>query len=81
MTARLAEGAIVDELDVPGVGPVTARFSRCPAGWQAAFELHDPAVCDLAVVHRLVAPTLREARAAVPEAAAYLLGRPASFSV
>ena len=63
MSARLAEGAIVDEIDVEGVGAVPVRFSRCEAGWQAAFELNDPSISDLAVVHRLVAPTLREARA------------------
>ncbi len=31
---------------------------------------------DLSVVHRLVAETLPEARAAVPQAVAYLLGTP-----
>jgi hypothetical protein len=81
VSARLADGAIVDEVDVDGVGAVPVRFTRCEAGWQAAFELNDPSVSDLAVVHRLVASTLREARALVPQAASFLLGRPVDVSL
>jgi hypothetical protein len=81
VSARLADGAIVDEIDVDGIGTLPVRFSRCEAGWQAAFELDDPAISDLAVVHRLVAPTLREARAMVPQAASFLLGRPVDVSL
>jgi hypothetical protein len=77
----LDAGAIVDELDVVGVGAVTARLSRCPAGWEASFEVRDPAVGDLAVVHRLVAPTLGEARTAVPRAVRFLLGCPVDAPV
>jgi hypothetical protein len=76
MPASLADGAIVDEIVVDGVGVVPVRFNRCPAGWQVTFELRDPAVGDLAVQHKLVAPSLREAKASVPRAATYLLGRP-----
>jgi hypothetical protein len=72
--ASLAAGSIVDELVVDGVGVLPVKFARCPAGWQVTFELCDPAVPGLAVVHRLVAPTLKDARASVPRAAAYLLG-------
>jgi hypothetical protein len=75
VTARLDAGGIVDEIAVDD-RTLTVRFERCPAGWQAAFELAHPAVGDLAVIHRLVAPTLAEARAAVPRAAVYLLGAP-----
>jgi hypothetical protein len=73
---RLDAGAIVDEV-VGGDGrSVTVRYERCPAGWQAAFELAHPEVSDLSVVHRLVADTLSDAKAAVPGAIAYLLGTP-----
>ena len=80
MSASLAAGAIVDEMTVDGVGVVPVRFNRCPAGWQVTFELRDPAVGDLAVQHKLVAPSLREAKAAVPRAAAYLLGHPVDLT-
>ena len=70
-------GAIVDEMVVDGIGVVPVRFNRCPVGWQVTFELRDPAVGDLAIQHKLVAPSLREAKLAVPRAAAYLLGHPA----
>ncbi len=78
---RLEAGAVVDEVDVPGVGPVPVRVQRCPAGWQATFEVTDPATSDLSVVHKLVAPTYREAKAAVPQAVAFLLGRPVDAPV
>jgi hypothetical protein len=85
MAASLADGAILDEVVVAGVGVLPVRISRCPAGWQVVFELRDPAVGDLTVVHKLVAPTSRDAKASVPRAAAYLLGMPLddapSFSV
>ena len=60
----------------PGDLVTEVRFERCPAGWQASFELHDPSVDDLAICHRLVAPTLRDARVAVPQAIGFLLGYP-----
>jgi hypothetical protein len=72
--SRLEAGAVVDEIDVPGVGIVPVRVQRCPAGWQATFEVTDPATSDLSVVHKLVAPSYREAKAAVPQAVAFLLG-------
>lgn len=76
MTARLAAGAIWEFVDGPGDLATEVRFERCPAGWQASFDLCDPAVDELALVHRLVAPTLRDARIAVPKAIAFLLGYP-----
>jgi hypothetical protein len=78
--ARLDAGAIVDEV-VAGDLVVRVRYERCPAGWQAAFELRHSDVDDLAVTHRLVAETLGEAKALVPSAIAYLLGRPVDDSV
>jgi hypothetical protein len=78
---RLEAGAVVGEIDVPGVGVVPVRVQRCPAGWQATFEVHDPAASDLSVVHKLVAPSYREAKAAVPQAIEFLLGRPVGAPV
>ena len=79
--SRLEAGAVVDEIDVPGVGWVPVRVQRCPAGWQATFQVRDSAGSDLSVVHKLVAPTYREAKASVPQAVAFLLGRPVDAPV
>jgi hypothetical protein len=76
MVARLDAGGIVDEIPAEAGQIIKVRFERCPAGWQASFELTHPEVDDLAVVHRLVAPTLADARAAVPNAVRYLAGTP-----
>jgi hypothetical protein len=76
VTARLDGGAIVDEVTTGDGFTVTVRFERCPAGWQAAFELTHPEVDDLAVAHRLVTDSLAEAKATVPKAIAYLRGTP-----
>jgi hypothetical protein len=76
VTARLDGGAIVDDITAPDGRLITVRFERCPAGWQAAFELSHPAVDDVAVVHRLVTDSLAEAKATVPTAIAYLMGTP-----
>ena len=75
MTARLAGGAIVDDLVVEGMA-ITVRYERCPAGWQATFDVRHPDVSDLAVTHRLVAPSLGQAKTAVPAAVRFLVGRP-----
>ena len=76
MDARLADGALHEEIDVDRVGPLAVRYERCPAGWSVAFTVTNPEVADLGVVHRLVAPTLKDARRAVPQAIAFLLGHP-----
>jgi hypothetical protein len=76
VVARLDAGAIVDEVTTDDGRQVTVRYERCPAGWQAAFELSHPEVDNLAVVHRLVSTTLAEAKASVPPAIAYLSGTP-----
>jgi hypothetical protein len=69
-------GAIVDEVVAPTGEQVSVRYERCPAGWQAAFELTHPEVENLAVTHRLVTETLADAKASVPNAIAFLLGTP-----
>jgi hypothetical protein len=74
--ARLDAGAIVDEVLTDDGTVVNVRYERCPAGWQASFELTHPDVNDLAVVHRLVTDSLGEAKATVPAAIAFLRGRP-----
>jgi hypothetical protein len=74
--ARLDAGAIVDEVVADDGTVVKVRYERCPAGWQAAFELTHPDVFDLAVIHRLVTDTLAQAKASVPAAIAFLMGRP-----
>ncbi|MBV9871826.1 MAG: hypothetical protein JO214_14495 [Frankiaceae bacterium] len=74
--ARLEAGAIVDEVTLCDGFVITVRYERCPAGWQAAFELTHPDVNDLAVIHRLVSDTLAEAKAAVPSAVEFLRGTP-----
>lgn len=76
MGARLDAGAIVDDIQLADGRCISVRFERCPAGWQAAFELTHQDADDLAVVHRLVSQTLADARATVPSAVAYLLGTP-----
>jgi hypothetical protein len=76
VAARLDGGAIIDEVTTAAGDQVSVRFERCPAGWQAAFELTHPEVENLAVTHRLVTDTLAEAKASVPSAIAFLLGTP-----
>jgi len=72
----VAGGAIFDVVSGPGSLSTEVRLSRCPSGWQATFEVTQPEVSDISVVHRLVAPSLAEAKAAVPQAIAFLLGYP-----
>ena len=69
---HLDSGAIVDEVDLEGLGLLTARYHRDGEGWTATFTLTADPQDDLAVCHRLVAPTLADARRAVPLAAAFL---------
>lgn len=75
MTVRLEAGGIVAVVMVDG-RQLPVRLERCPAGWRASFEVTTAAGGECAVVHRLVAPTLSEAKAAVPAAVAYLTGSP-----
>jgi hypothetical protein len=76
VAARLDAGAIVDDIVTDEGMTVSVRYERCPAGWQASFELGHPEVSDLAVVHRLVSDSLGEAKSSVPAAINYLLGTP-----
>jgi hypothetical protein len=71
---HLEAGAIVDTVDLEDLGTLTARYSRGFDGWTATFTLTSDGHDDLAVCHRLVAPTLADARRAVPLAAAFLAG-------
>ena len=71
---RLDTGAILDEIHLEGIGRLTVRYFREGDGWTAAFELAADGIDDLAVSHRLAAPTLADARRAVPLAAAFLAG-------
>jgi hypothetical protein len=71
---HLESGAIVDSLDLEDLGTLTARYTRGFDGWTATFSLTAEGHDDLAICHRLVAPTLADARRAVPLAAAFLAG-------
>ena len=71
---HLDAGTIVDTVDLEDLGRLTARYSRGLDGWTATFSLTADGHADLAVCHRLVAPTLADARRAVPLAAAFLAG-------
>lgn len=69
-------GRVTERLELDGIGPVEITYERCPVGWSARFTMTTPLVADLGIVHRLVAPSLREARRAVPAAASFLAGNP-----
>lgn len=73
---RLEHGRVHDVVDVAGVGPVAVEYERCAAGWQASFMVPcaDPGAALADVRHRLVAGSIGEARRAVPDAVAFLLG-------
>jgi hypothetical protein len=76
---RVEAGAVVDEFDLPGIGQVVARHTRLRAadsdGWACMFTVVASGNSDLAVVHRLSAPTLAEARRSVRHAVEFLAGR------
>jgi hypothetical protein len=76
---RVEAGAVVDEFDLPGIGQVVARHTRLRAsnsdGWACMFTVVATGNADLAVVHRLSAPTLAEARRSVRHAVEFLAGR------
>ncbi|MDQ1493990.1 MAG: hypothetical protein QOG69_473 [Actinomycetota bacterium] len=82
---RVEAGAVVDEFDLPGVGRVVARHTRMKSGdavsWACMFTVVASASADLAIVHRLSAPTLAEARRSVRHAVDFLAGRAAASSV
>jgi hypothetical protein len=76
---RVEAGAVVDEFELPGIGQVIARHTRLRAsesdGWACMFTVVATGNADLAVVHRLSAPTLAEARRSVRHAVEFLVGR------
>ena len=76
---RVEAGAVVDEFELPGIGHVVARYTRMKqadaASWACMFTVVASTVADLAVVHRLSAPTLAEARRSVRLAVEFLSGR------
>jgi hypothetical protein len=72
----LTGGALQEDLDLASVGPVSVRYAKSEDGWSAEFTVTAAGIEDLAVVHRLTAPTLGEARRLVPSAVAFLQGAP-----
>jgi hypothetical protein len=72
----LSGGALQEDLELAGAGSVSVRYSKCDDGWCAEFTVKTPGIPDLAVVHRLTAPTLSDARRLVPPAVAFLNGAP-----
>jgi len=72
---HIEAGEVVEVLHCAPVGELAVTYARCDDGWLAQFTVSSPDV-DLAVVHRLTAPSLREARRAVPPAVAFLSGAP-----
>jgi hypothetical protein len=76
---RVEAGAVVDEFDLPGIGQVIARHTRLRLsesdGWACMFTVVASGNSDLAVVHRLSAPSLAEARRSVRHAVEFLAGR------
>ncbi len=76
---RIGAGAVFEELVLDDIGAVSVSYLRDgtePPGWLAEFTVRVAGVADLAVVHRLRAPSLAAARRAVPSAAAFLAGKP-----
>jgi hypothetical protein len=77
---RVEAGAVVDEFAMPGIGQVVARHTRTrtPDGgvtWACMFTVIADGASDLAVVHRLSAPTLAEARRNVRNSIEFMVGR------
>lgn len=77
---RVEAGAVVDEFELRGVGQVVARYVRtkAPDGsmrWACTFTIVAAGTTDLAVVHRLSASSLAEARRCVRHAVEFLAGR------
>jgi hypothetical protein len=76
---RVEAGAVVDEFDLAGIGQVVARYIRTKndniVNWACMFTVVTPGNSELAIVHRLSAPTLPEARRSVRHAVEFLAGR------
>jgi hypothetical protein len=77
---RVEGGAVVDEFELPGIGHVVARHTRTRTPdngvtWACIFTVMTTGASDLAVVHRLSAPSLADGRQAVRHAVEFLAGR------
>ena len=73
---RLGVGGVEEDFVLPEGGVVAVRYERADHGWRAEFTVRAGGVDELAVVHRLIAPTLADARRLVPAAVAFLRGEP-----
>jgi hypothetical protein len=79
---RVEAGAVVDEFDLDGIGRVVARHTRTKDDdgvvWACMFTVVATGNSDLAIVHRLSARSLAEARRSVRQAVEFLAGRGAT---
>ncbi|HEY8729967.1 MAG TPA: hypothetical protein VIL94_10315 [Acidothermaceae bacterium] len=79
---RVEAGAVVDEFDLEGIGRVVARHARTKDDdgvvWACMFTVVATGNSDLAIVHRLSATSLAEARRSVRQAVEFLAGRAAA---
>jgi len=79
---RVEAGAVVDEFDLDGIGRVVARHTRTKDDdgvvWACMFTVVATGNSDLAIVHRLSARSLAEARRSVRQAVEFLAGRGAA---
>lgn len=79
---RVEAGAVVDEFDLEGIGRVVARHARTKDDdgvvWACMFTVVATGNSDLAIVHRLSANSLAEARRSVRQAVEFLAGRAAA---
>jgi len=79
---RVEAGAVVDEFDLEGIGRVVARHTRTKDDdgvvWACMFTVVATGNSDLAIVHRLSAKSLAEARRSVRQAVEFLAGRGAA---
>ncbi len=78
-TMRVEAGAVIDEFEIADVGDVVVRYIRTRtsegSSWECMFTVVAAGVGDLAIVHRLHAPTLADARRGVRQAVEFLAGR------
>jgi hypothetical protein len=72
---RIDAAGVLEDVVVDDVGRVPVRYFRDGGEWVAEFTVGVAGVDDLAVVHRLRAPSLAAARRSIPSAAAFLAGR------
>jgi hypothetical protein len=83
LLVRVEAGAVVDEFELRGIGPVVARYTRTRTSdgagqWHCTFTVAAAGTGDLALVHRLSASSLTDARRCVRHAVEFLAGRAAA---